>query len=194
LESKSIRLGCVVMAAGNARRFGENKLSAVIGGRSLMERTLDAVPCKLFEKVIVVTQYDWVETLAATRGFLPIRNKEPEKGLSRTIQLGLNELLDLDGVLFLVSDQPWLKQETVEAEIRLFLANSDKIIALSHDGQRGNPCIFPKRFFSQLLALEGDRGGSAVIRQHEDDLLLLEADEIELRDIDTKEELERAGN
>lgn len=194
MESKKIRLGCVVMAAGNARRFGENKLSAVIGGRSLMERTLDAVPCKLFEKVIVVTQYDWVETLAATRGFLPIRNKEPEKGLSRTIQLGLNELLDLDGVLFLVSDQPWLKRETVEAEIRLFLANSDKIIALSHDGQRGNPCIFPKRFFSQLLALEGDRGGSAVIRRHEDDLLLLEADEIELRDIDTKDEFERAGN
>ena len=194
MESKNIRLGCVVMAAGNARRFGENKLSAVIGERSLMERTLDAVPCKLFEKVVVVTQYDWVETLAATRGFLPIRNEEPEKGLSRTIQLGLNELLDLDGVLFLVSDQPWLKEETVEAEIRLFLANSDKIIALSHDGQRGNPCIFPKRFFSQLLALEGDRGGSAVIRQHEDDLLLLEADEIELRDIDTKEELERAGN
>ena len=194
MESKNIRLGCVVMAAGNARRFGENKLSAVIGERSLMERTLDAVPCKLFEKVVVVTQYDWVETLAATRGFLPIRNKEPEKGLRRTIQLGLNELLDLDGVLFLVSDQPWLKEETVEAEIRLFLANSDKIIALSHDGQRGNPCIFPKRFFSQLLALEGDRGGSAVIRQLEDDLLLLEADEIELRDIDTKEELERAGN
>ena len=194
MESKNIRLGCVVMAAGNARRFGENKLSAVIGERSLMERTLDAVPCKLFEKVVVVTQYDWVETLAATRGFLPIRNEEPEKGLSRTIQLGLNELLDLDGVLFLVSDQPWLKEETVEAEIRLFLANSDKIIALSHDGQRGNPCIFPKRFFSQLLALEGDRGGSAVIRQHEDDLLLLEADKIELRDIDTKEELERAGN
>lgn len=193
MESKNIRLGCVVMAAGNARRFGENKLSAVIGGRSLMERTLDTVPCKLFEKVVVVTQYDWVETLAATRGFLPIRNKEPEKGLSRTIQLGLNELLDLDGVLFLVSDQPWLKRETVEAEIRLFLANSDKIIALSHDGQRCNPCIFPKRFFSQLLALEGDRGGSAVIRRHEDDLLLLEADEIELRDIDTKEELERAG-
>ena len=194
MESKNIRLGCVVMAAGNARRFGENKLSAVIDGRSLMERTLDAVPCKLFEKVVVVTQYDWVETLAANRSFLPIRNKEPEKGLSRTIQLGLNELLDLDGVLFLVSDQPWLKRETVEAEIHLFLANSDKIIALSHDRQRGNPCIFPKRFFSQLLALEGDRGGSAVIRQHEDDLLLLEADEIELRDIDTKDEFERAGN
>lgn len=194
MESKNIRLGCVVMAAGNARRFGENKLSAVIDGRSLMERTLDAVPCKLFEKVIVVTQYDWVETLAAGHGFLPVRNNEPEKGLSLTIRLGLTKLSDMDGVLFLVSDQPWLKLETVEAEIQLFRENSDKIIALSHDGQRGNPCIFPKRFFSRLLTLEGDRGGSVVIRQHEDALLLLEADEIELKDIDTKEEFERAGN
>ena len=192
MESRKHRLGCVVMAAGNARRFGENKLLAVIDGRTLMERTLDAVPRKLFERVIVVTQYDWVETLAGERGFIPIRNHEPEKGLSRTIQLGLRELSDMDGVLFLVSDQPWLKQETVAAEVQLFLENSDKIIALSHNGQRGNPCIFPKGFFPPLLALEGDRGGSAVIRRHEDALLLLEADEIELRDIDTKEELAQA--
>lgn len=194
MDFNNTRLGCVVMAAGSARRFGENKLSAVIDGRSLMERTLDAVPGELFETTVVVTQYDWVEALAGQRGFLPIRNDEPEKGLSRTIQLGLTALSELDGVLFLVSDQPWLKQETVAAEVRLFLENCEKIVALSHDGQRGNPCIFPKRFFPQLLTLEGDRGGSAVIRQHEDDLLLLETDEIELRDIDTKEEFERAGN
>ena len=35
-------LGCVVMAAGNARRFGENKLAAGVGGRSLILRALDA--------------------------------------------------------------------------------------------------------------------------------------------------------
>lgn len=31
----NVSLGCVVMAAGNARRFGANKLAAPLGGRSL---------------------------------------------------------------------------------------------------------------------------------------------------------------
>ena len=52
-----LKLGCVVMAAGNARRFGDNKLAAQLGGRSLIRRTLEAVPADLFDAVAVVTQY-----------------------------------------------------------------------------------------------------------------------------------------
>ena len=51
------KLGCVLMAAGNARRFGENKLSAPLDGRSLILRALEAVPSEKFETVVVVTQY-----------------------------------------------------------------------------------------------------------------------------------------
>ena len=40
----SLRVGCVVMAAGNAERFGENKLAAVVDGKTMVERALDAVP------------------------------------------------------------------------------------------------------------------------------------------------------
>lgn len=189
MKQEKKRVGCVVMAAGNASRFGENKLSVMIEGRSLMERTLDAVPRESFEAVVVVTQYDRIEALALERGFSCVRNDAPELGLSHTIHLGLRALEDMDGVLFLVSDQPYLKRETVQREVCEFLQNSEKIVALSHNGQRGNPCIFPKEFFPELLAISGDRGGSAVIRRHEDCLLLVEADEAELRDVDTKEDL-----
>ena len=50
--------------------------------------------------------------------------------------------------------------------------------------------LFPARFFPELLSLEGDVGGSAVIKRHLDDLLLFEAPETELCDVDTKEALE----
>ena len=40
-----------------------------------------------------------------------------------------------------------------------------------------------------LLALEGDTGGSAVIRRHEELLLLLETSAEELMDVDTPEQL-----
>ena len=56
---------------------------------------------------------------------------------------------------------------------------------MGHGGVRGNPCIFPARFFPELMALEGDHGGSTVIRRHEDALTLFEISPDELRDVDT---------
>ena len=64
------------------------------------------------------------------------------------------------------------------------------IVGAAHNGHRGNPCLFPARFFPELCALEGDRGGSSVIRRHEDALRLAEAAEPELSDCDTKQALE----
>ena len=37
------RIGCVVMAAGNASRFGANKLAAQVDGKTLLRRALEAV-------------------------------------------------------------------------------------------------------------------------------------------------------
>ena len=54
---RNLKLGCVVMAAGNARRFGENKLAAQWEGKTLIRRALEAVPSELFHSVVVVTQY-----------------------------------------------------------------------------------------------------------------------------------------
>ena len=82
-------IGCVVMAAGNAHRFGENKLAAAVDGKSLIRRALDVVPADRLSAVCVVTQYDEVENLAREYGFRCVRNRHPEWGLSeRTAPLG----------------------------------------------------------------------------------------------------------
>ena len=60
----ALKVGCVVMAAGNARRFGENKLAAQLKGRSLISRALDAVPAEQLHAVVVVSQYPEVMDLA----------------------------------------------------------------------------------------------------------------------------------
>lgn len=185
-----LKLGCVVMAAGNARRFGDNKLAARVGGRSLIRRALEAVPPELFDTVAVVTQYPEVMDLAGEFHFSAVRNIHPDFGLSRTIALGLSALGECDGAMFLVSDQPLLKRESVAALARFWREQPDKLAALAHGGVRGNPCVFPSRFFPELLALTEDHGGSSVIRRHEGDLRLLEVPEAELTDIDTPRALE----
>lgn len=185
------KLGCVVMAAGNARRFGENKLAARLDGRSLILRALEAVPAGEFETVAVVTQYPEVMELAERFGFSAVRNEHPDWGISHTIRLGLEALGDCAGAMFLVSDQPLLRQESVRALAELWRSNPDKIAALAHGGVRGNPCVFSARFFPELLALQEDRGGNTVIRRHEEDLILMDVPEEELTDVDTPEALKK---
>lgn len=185
-----LKLGCLVMAAGSATRFGENKLTARFEGKMLIERIFEAVPAEKFSSRAVVTQYGEIEALAPQFGFTAVRNDRPELGISRTIRLGLEALKDCDAVLFCVADQPLLRRETIEAEVDFFLEHPANIVALSHKGKRGNPCLFPARFFPELMALEGDNGGGSVIAHHEDAVLLYEAREEELIDVDTPQTLD----
>ena len=191
-KKNDLRVGCVVMAAGNAERFGENKLSAALGGRSLIERALSAVPAEKLAAVCVVTQYDEAERLAKEYGFTVVRNDRPQDGISRTVRLGTEALAEAcDAIVFLVSDQPLLRRESVARLLGVFRENPDRIVAAAHGGRRGNPCVFPRKYFPALCALTGDVGGSAVIRAHADELLLCEVGAEELIDVDTKETLAR---
>ena len=186
---KQWKLGCVVMAAGNARRYGDNKLAAQLRGRSLILRALEAVPTEAIDSAVVVTQYPEIMRLAGEFHFAAVYNEHPDYGISHTIELGLTGLRDCAGVMFLVSDQPLLRRKSVAALARLWKSHPDSIAALSHGGVRGNPCVFPARFYPELLELTEDRGGNAVIRRHEEDLVLLEVDARELTDVDTPEAL-----
>ena len=64
-----MKIGCIVMAAGNARRFGSNKLDARVEGKTLLRRALEAVPAACFDRVAVVTQYPQGMELAREMGF-----------------------------------------------------------------------------------------------------------------------------
>lgn len=187
---EELRVGCLLMAAGNAERFGENKLlCAADDGRTLIGHALDAIPRECFARTLVVTQYPEITALAKERGFETLENRHPERGQSETIRLGTRALSDCGAICFMVADQPLLRCETLAREVNFFSSHREHIVALGHNGARGNPCLFPARFFPELLALEGDVGGGAVIRKHPDDLLLFEAPEEEMRDVDTKEAL-----
>ena len=185
-----MKIGCVVMAAGNARRFGENKLAAQLRGRSLILRALEAVPAEEFEKVVVVTQYPEIEDMAREFGFTPLHNDHPDYGISHTIELGTKALQRCNAILYMVSDQPLLDEVSVERVVECWRSHPCNIVGAAHNGKRGNPCIFPREFFDELLALEEDHGGNTVIRKYPERLLTVEVAREELTDVDTPKALE----
>ena len=194
-----MKIGCIVMAAGNARRFGSNKLDARVEGKTLMRRALEAVPAACFDRVVVVTQYPQGMDLAREMGFLPVENPRPDLGLSHTIALGMAHMQDMDGVMFQVSDQPLLRRESLEAMVRDFHAQKETERVILRLGWRaggaepllGSPVLFGSGHFDALRALPEGKGGGVVIRQHPGCVLAVYAQSAEeLEDADTVERLE----
>ena len=105
-----MKLGAVLMASGAGRRFGGNKLLHPVDGVPMILRAFAAVPAELFVRACVVSCYPEILTMAGERGYLPVPNPDADQGQSASVRLGLAELLEMDGVLFCVCDQPWLRR------------------------------------------------------------------------------------
>ena len=182
-----MKLGAVLMAAGVGRRFGGNKLLHPVDGMPMVERAFAAAPAEFFNRACVVSCYPDILVLAGARGYLPVPNPDAAQGQSASVRLGLSRLMDLDGVMFCVCDQPWLRRDSVERLLADFATHPDCICALGWKGERGSPVVFPKELFPELLALTGDRGGGGVVQAHQNRLRLVEAAApTELQDIDIK--------
>lgn len=187
-----MKVGAVLMASGSGSRFGSNKLLQEVQGLPMICRAFAALPAGLFDRAAVVSSHREILALAEERGYRSIPNPRAAEGQSASLRLGLAQLLDMDGVLFSVCDQPWLSRESVERLLGQFRAFPERICALSWQGKRGSPVIFPAYAFQDLLELTGDQGGRKIIQANACRLHLVEAGgPEELRDVDTPFDLER---
>jgi molybdenum cofactor cytidylyltransferase len=94
-----------------------------------------------------------------------IENTHPEDGISSSIAVGLAALPAATSAALLgVADQPYLTVEAVEQLVRAF--SPGRIVVPRFGNHRGNPPVFDRRFFADLMKLRGDRGGQVVVSAH----------------------------
>ena len=188
-------LGCILMASGEGRRFGGNKLLAAFHGQPLIARALSATDTGLFSRRIVVTRYSEIADICREAGIEVILHDRPDR--NDTVRIGLERFEDglPDGCMFCPCDQPLLSKETVEALARAFLERPGCIYRLSWQNTPGSPIIFPKAYFETLKHLPQGRGGSYVIRSANPRVRCVEAASAwELKDVDTVEDLKLLEN
>ncbi|RGR63653.1 nucleotidyltransferase family protein [Agathobacter rectalis] len=195
----------IYMAAGNSRRFGSNKLLYELDGKSMYRHLLERLieikdrynKLKSDSPVIditVVTRYreilDYCSSIPDCHAVL---SPDSEKGISYTIKAGIMAVQEQkktgmqDYYMFAVADQPYLKSQSVVKLIDKVLENKGNIrlvFSLRCGDAVGNPCVFHSSLISQLLSLEGDKGGRSVAKKY-DCVYVDIADELELMDIDT---------
>lgn len=189
-----MKIGCVIMASGMARRFGSNKLLCDFRGEPMVLRILRSVRDSHFDACILVTRHKEVAQLSREQQIPAILHELPLR--SDTVRLGLGGLLeqckDLDGVVFAAADQPCLRAESIQALCRAFERQPQEIFRLSCQGTAGNPVLFPRWAFEELLNLPEGKGGSAVIKSHPERVIPVEIeDPRELVDVDTPDVLRR---
>jgi len=187
-----MKIGCVIMASGMAKRFGSNKLLHPFLGEPVMVRILRSMKASAVSCPVVVTRHQEVVEICKKEGIFAILHELPKR--SDTVRIGMEHLLekhpDLDGIMFAASDQPCLKAASITALCDAFDADPENIYRLSFAGTEGNPVLFPKSTFEELLNLPEGKGGGAVIKRHPELVRLVEAtDENELVDVDTPETL-----
>lgn len=183
--------GCdlILLAAGFSRRYGGNKLLTPWKGKPMYLWTLEKLEALATEhpdwNCLVVTQYPEIEAVCQTRDILCLHNSGAEEGIASSIRLALSQARGGHAVFF-VADQPELSLETLRGFLTGFFASGKGLGCLSARGRLGNPCVFSEDYYPELLALQGDRGGKAVIRRHPEDLYQYEVtNPAELEDIDT---------
>ena len=181
----------IVLAAGSARRFGEDKLMWLLDGKPLLAHTLEKLTV-LCEKhgwqLSVVTKEGPVARMAADFDINIVINPDHEQGISSSIKHGLSVLpKDACSAVFFVGDQPWLDVKEIEAFILGYIESGKSCGCVVSNGETGNPCAFSRSLFTELMTLEGDKGGKKVIMKHIDDCFFHEiSDSRQLTDIDTK--------
>ena len=188
-------LSALVLAAGTSRRMGtRNKLLVDLNGKPLVRHVCEAVLAATVDSVTVVTGHDADQVRDAVAGLAVtlVHNPHYTSGLSTSVRTGVGSVRDdVDGVLILLGDMPNVDTATIDQLIAAFRdSDGNAIIVPVHQGRRGNPVLFPRAFFAQILSLTGDAGARHILETNKDKVQVLAVDQPGvLFDVDTPDDL-----
>jgi len=190
------KIAGVLLAAGKSTRMGSNKLLTPVSGKPMIRLSAEALLASSAGPVLVVTGHEREHVEAALEG-LDVRfidNPAYASGLASSLKAGLAALpKDADGVVVALGDMPLVAGRHVNRLIAAFSpAERRTIIVPVHGGERGNPVLWGREHFQEMLSLEGDRGAKSLMDKHEDQIteIAMRSDAV-LADFDTPEALAR---
>ena len=186
-----MKINLILLASGNSTRFKGNKLLEKVNEKPMYMNVIEKIIKLEFNKIILVTQYEVIKKALLNYPIEVVMNNTSELGISHSIKLGINTDLNADAYIFMVCDQPFISLESLVKLINGFIKSNKGMACVEYNGSLGNPTIFSGKYKHELLSLNGDVGGKSIMKKHLDDLEKVQIiHEVELMDIDTREELE----
>lgn len=125
------KIGVVILAAGSSSRLGYPKQLVKFRKKTLLQHSIEVAESFNFAINILVLGANATEIEMKTecRNFQIVYNQEWEKGMGTSIGKGISEALklenELDYILILLSDQPFVTAQKIEELVQVQL-NGDK--------------------------------------------------------------------
>jgi molybdenum cofactor cytidylyltransferase len=192
---KGRRIAAVVLAAGRSTRMGAvNKLIAEIGGKPLVRIAAEQALASRASPVIVVTGHERERVEEALNG-LPVRvvhNPDYAEGLGTSLKAGIAAVPDdADGAIVCLGDMPQVNAALIDKLIAAFDPEKGALVVVpSIAGRRGNPVVWSRRFFHDLMAINGDIGARHLIGSYAEAVAEVPVEgDAALTDVDTPESL-----
>jgi molybdenum cofactor cytidylyltransferase len=181
----------IILAAGESRRLGRPKQLLPLGEKTMVEHIVEVALSSPLQEVIVVLGHRAEEMRPLLGGVKVVVNQEWPQGLSSSLRAGLGALSPhFEACLFFLADQPKVTPQLVESLIIRHRRTLAPIVAPRFRGQRGNPVLFARPLFPELLTLQGEEGGRSLIEKNRYLVEWVEVDSGDyFLDIDTLEDL-----
>lgn len=169
-------IGIVILAAGASTRMREPKQELLYKGETLLQHAINAALATDCHSVVVVlganTKLHMPEQTGRTVS--TVHNPDWQEGLSSSIRYGLSALLasapQVDGVIFMVCDQPFVEASLLNSLIQRKSASGKGIVACQYKDTFGTPVLFGKAYFDELLFLRGKEGAKKLLFRHSEDV------------------------
>ena len=165
------RIAAVVLAAGRSTRMGgPNKLLAEIAGRPLARIVVEEALASRARPVIVVVGHERAKVENALAG-LPVEvvyNPDFAQGLGTSVRAGIAAVpAEADGAIVCLGDMPQVDAALIDRLMAAFDPDRGALIVMpTVEGRRGNPVLWSRRFFHDLMAIEGDVGARHFIGRY----------------------------
>ena len=115
----------------------------------------------------------WIpeERVEAALAGLPVRlvhNPDFADGLGGSVKAGIAAVpASVDGAVICLGDMPQVDAALIDRLIAAFAPERGALAAVpTIDGKRGNPVLWSRRFFPELMAIEGDVGARNLIARY----------------------------
>jgi molybdenum cofactor cytidylyltransferase len=160
-----VRLVSLVLAAGSARRFGSDKLSAEFRSEPLVHHAIRAACAAPVQRVIVVASPGL--DIGNWEGGPPVSVvRTANEALSTSLKAGVAEAGNADGAFVFLGDMPLVPHD--EAVRLAAMLGENYAVVPRHDGLNGHPVLFARRAFADIASLEGDEGAGRLLNGRAD--------------------------
>ena len=186
-------IAAVILAAGEARRFGSPKQLLNWHGKPLIWHVAKRALRAELNPVIIIAgaEIDAIQQAVADLQVQIIHNPDWQQGQGTSAKLGAEAVSARSGgILFMLADQPQIPIPLMRALIEAHAQRLNPIMGPLVDGKRGNPVLFDRATFPDLTLLSGEAGGRQLFSKYPVDWIPW-YDPAPLVDIDTPEDYAR---